>query len=81
MFSQIFVPQSLVPLCFMLCSASLCKHNSSESCPMMLSETGEHMANDLRLFLHTEPLQNLQTLWTVLFSSSHRFAMGFRSGD
>src|SRR4029434_4686598 len=47
----------------------------------MRDEVGEHMARDLRPFLHTVSLQILQIPRSTLFSSSHRLSMGFRAGD
>ena len=54
------MPQLLAPLNLMFCAASLCQDNSSESSPIMCDEVGEHMARDLRPFLHTVSLQILQ---------------------
>ena len=47
------MPQLLVPLNLMFCAASIFQDNSSESFPIMRDEVGEHMARDLRQFLHT----------------------------
>ena len=73
-FSKICVPQLLAPLHLIFCAASLCQDNSSESSLIMRDEVVEHMAWDLRPFLHTISLQILQIrgrrLWTLLFSSS-----------
>ena len=52
-FSKICLPQLLAPLHLIFCAASLCQDNSSESSPIMVYEVGEHMARDLRQFLHT----------------------------
>src|SRR4029434_3466708 len=85
LFSKTCVPQLLAPLNLMFCAASLCQDNSSESSPIMCDEVGKHMAQDLRPFLHAVSLQILQILRSTFcrlgFSSSHRFSMGFRSGD
>ena len=78
------MPQLLAPLNLMFWAASLCQDNSSESSPIMGDEVGEHMARDLRPFLHAVSLQCLDTevnACRLSFSSSHRFSMGFRSGD
>lgn len=65
------VPQLLARLHSILCATSLYHDNSSET-SIICNEVGEHMARDLG--------QNLsRSLWT-LFSSSHRFSVGFRSG-
>src|SRR4029434_9742617 len=68
----------------LFCAASLCQDNSSKSSPIMRDEVGEHMARDLRPFLHTvspDPSDSEVNVCRFDFSSSHRFSMGFRSGD
>src|SRR4029434_11225777 len=50
-------------------AASLCQDNSSESSPIMCDEVGEHMARDLRPFLHEVYLQILQILMSTLVDS------------
>src|SRR4029434_8630329 len=59
-FPKTCVPQLLAPLNLMFCAASLRQDNSSESSPIMRDEVGEHMAQDLRPFLHAVSLQILQ---------------------
>ena len=59
-FLEIGVPQLLAPLRLIFCGASLCQDNSSDSSPIMRDEVGEHMALDLRPFLHTVSLKILQ---------------------
>ena len=57
---------------------------TAESSPIMRDEVGEHMARDLRPFLHTVSLQILQILRSALVDSASAhptFSMGFRSGD
>ena len=56
------MPQLLAPLNLMFCAASLWQDNSSESSPIMCDEVGEHMARDLRPFLHAVSLQILRFL-------------------
>ena len=68
-FSKICVPQLLAPLHLIFCAASLCQGNSSESSPIMRDEVGEHMARDLRPFLHTVSLQILQIPRSTLVDS------------
>src|SRR4029434_1066132 len=60
--------QLLAPLNLMFCAASLCQDNSSESSPIMRDEVGEHMARNLRPFLHTVSLQILRS--TLVDSAS-----------
>ena len=83
-YSPKHVSQLLAPLNVMFCAASLCQDNSSKSSPIICDEVGEHMARDLRLFLHTVSLQILQILRSALVDSASAhptFSMGFRSGD
>ena len=56
------MPQLLAPLNLMFCAASLCQDNSSE--------VGEHMARDLRPFLHAVSLQILQILRSTFVDSA-----------
>ena len=64
------MPQLLAPLNLMFCAASLCQDNSSESSPIMRDEVGEHMARDLRPFLHAVSLQILRSTF-VDSASAH----------
>ena len=63
------MPQLLAPLNLMFCAASLCQDNSSES-SLMRDEVGEHMARDLRPFLHAVSLQILRSTF-VDSASAH----------
>ena len=74
------MPQLLAPLNLMFCAASLCQDNSSESSPIMRDEVGEHMARDLRLFLHTVSLQILQILRSTLVYSASAHPTDFLWG-
>src|SRR4029434_7136268 len=69
-FPKTCVPQLLAPLNLMFCAASLCQDNSSESFPIMGDEVGEHMARDLRPFLHAVSLQILQILRSTFVDSA-----------
>ena len=79
-FSKICVPQLLAPLHLIFCAASLCQDNSSESSPIMRDEVGEHMARDLRPFLHTVSLQILQILRSTLVYSASALPTDFLWG-
>ena len=68
-FSEIGVPQLLAPLHLIFCAASLFQDNSSESSLIMRDEVVEHMAWDLRPFLHTISLQILQIPRSTLVDS------------
>ena len=48
--------QLLAPFHLIFCADSLFQGNSSESSPIMRDEVGEHMARDLRPFLHAVSL-------------------------
>ena len=74
------MPQLLAPLNLMFCAASLCQDNSSESSPIMRDEVGEHMARDLRPFLHTVSLQILQILRSTLVYSASALPTDFLWG-
>ena len=62
--------QLLAPLNLIFCAASLCQDNSSESSPIMRDEVGEHMAQDLKPFLHAVSLQILRSTF-VDSASAH----------
>src|SRR4029434_4553669 len=74
------VPQLLAPLNVMFCAASLCQDNSSESSSIMRDEVSEHMARDLRPFLHTVSLQILQILRSTLVDSASAHPTDFLWG-
>ena len=74
------MPQLLAPLNLMFCAASLCQDNSSESSPIMRDEVGEHVARDLRPFLHTVSLQILQILRSTLVDSASAHPTDFLWG-
>ena len=76
-FSKICVPQLLAPLHLMFCAASLCQDNSSEFSPIMRDEVGEHMAWDLRPFLHAVSLQILQILRSTFVDSASALSTYF----
>src|SRR4029434_3478595 len=73
-FPKTCVPQLLAPLNLMFCAASLCQDKSSESSPIMRDEVGEHMARDLRPFLHAVSLQILQILRSTFVDSASAHA-------
>src|SRR4029434_10802554 len=77
---KICVPQLLAPLNLMFCAASLCQDNSSESSPIMRDEVGEHMAWDLRPFLHAVSLQLLQILRSTFVDSASAHPTDFLWG-
>ena len=79
-FSKICVPQLLAPLHLIFCAASLCQDNSSESSPIMRDEVGEHMAQDLRPFLHAVSLQILQILRSTFVDSASAHPTDFLWG-
>src|SRR4029434_3533792 len=74
------VPQLFTPHNIMLCAASLCQDNSSESSPIMRDEVGEHMARDLRPFLHAVSLQILQILRSTFVDSASAHPTDFLWG-
>src|SRR4029434_1444378 len=76
-FPKTCVPQLLAPLHLMFCAASLCQDNSSESSRIMRDEVGEHMARDLRPFLHAVSLQILQILRSTLVYSASTLPTDF----
>ena len=55
------MPQLLAPLNLKFCATSICQENSSEFSPIIRDEVGEHMAQDLRPFLHAVSLQILRS--------------------
>src|SRR4029434_2998113 len=84
-FSKICVPQLLAPFHLIFCAASLCQDNSFASSLIMRDEVGEHMARDLRPFLHEVYLQILQILRSTFVDSASAhptdFLWGLRSEE
>ena len=62
-----------------LCSLPF-QDNSSESSPIMRDEVGEHMAQDLRPFLHAVSLQILQILRSTFVDSASAHPTDFLWG-
>src|SRR4029434_4374987 len=81
---QIFfsiVPQLFAPLHLV---SSHCQDNSSESFPIMRDEVGEHGTGSETISTYSispDPSDSEVNICRFGFSSSHRFSMGFRSGD